>query len=327
MLKFNFISVFITFFTSQFLLGQNDSLPYETFNNKIIFSLDYGYTSAPFSIKNDFPLGISKIKYRNNFNQVLGFGFNYKWLSLHLSFPLKGTSKNQEKYGNTQAFDLGLDFTKKKTYWDIDLRSYKGYVLKKAYKWNDTLSESKPNLIRNSINSVSFSTNCWFFRNEHFKMEAVIGKTANFIKKVDTWYFKSTFNIYGVGDEKNTLIPTELQNINNSKTSSNSFTAFDFGIVPGYGYANRFKNWQVTSLFGLGPVVQGKFYNVNGMTRGFLGLAPRYDVRIVAGYSNRKYFAFLVTDFDNKSIRFNKLVMRQHFYTIKIITGIRLDKK
>jgi hypothetical protein len=58
-----------------------------------------------------------------------------------------------------------------------------------------------------------------------------------------------------------------------------------------------------------------------------LGLAPRYDVRLIFGHSKPTYFIFLVTDFDNKSIRFSDLIVRQYFYSVKLVGGYRFPTK
>lgn len=307
--------------------AQNDTLPYELYKKKIVLYSDFGYTSGPFSIKYDFPGSIKKIKYRNNYNDVLGLGVCYKWFSLRLSFALKGTTKSELKYGDTKYFSLGFNFSQKRFYWDVDINSFTGYAIKNAYQWNDTLSPQIPNDIRRKVGSISFSVNSWFFHDKGFKMAAINGKTGHYVKEVKTWYLKSTVNIYGIGNDGDTIIPTELVDPLNSKTASSIYSAFDMGVIPGYAYVNRLNNWQFSGLFGLGAVLQSKFYSVNGLTRGFVGLAPRYDIRFVGGYSVPKYFVFLVTDFDNKSIRYNDLVYRQSFYSIKLVAGVRLNKK
>ena len=189
------------------------------------------------------------------------------------------------------------------------------------------MNDSKPNEIRSKTISYGFSVNTWYFKNDHFKMDAVMGKTSHFLKEVRTWYFKSSFNVYGVNNGSNSLIPKQMVDTNNSKTLSTNFSAVDFGVIPGYAYANRKNNWQISGLLGLGAVVQNKYYNINGKSRGFIGLAPRYDIRLVAGYSSPSYFLFFVTDFDNKSIRFNNLIFRQSFYSLNLVAGIRLNKK
>jgi hypothetical protein len=66
---------------------------------------------------------------------------------------------------------------------------------------------------------------------------------------------------------------------------------------------------------------------VDGESRSFTGLQPRYDIRFIGGYSVPKYFVFLVTDFDNKSIKFNTLTYNQTIYTLRLVGGIRLEPK
>ena len=48
-----------------------------------------------------------------------------------------------------------------------------------------------------------------------------------------------------------------------------------------------------------------KFYKYDNSFRNFIGLAPRFDLKLIAGYNKPKYYVMLVTDFDNKSFRFN----------------------
>ena len=93
-----------------------------------------------------------------------------------------------------------------------------------------------------------------------------------------------------------------------------------------YAYTNRINNWQVGALAGLGGVIQAKFYDVNGVSRGFLGIAPRIDLRFIAGYSKPNYFCSFVTDFDIKSIRFKEFRYNQTFYSLKLIVGYRFER-
>ena len=302
-------------------------LPYEQYKNKIVLYSDFGFSTAPFSIKYPFNSNLDKIKYRNNYRSILGLGVSYKWFALRLSIALPGSDHSIAKYGKTTALNIGVDFTLKKVFWDIDLRNYQGYMIKNAYKWNSDYNKIHTNEIQPSITATSFSINAWYFHNKHFKMNAVKGKTAHFIKKVHTWYIKNTFNIYGVGNNSNSVIPVELNDTTNSKTRSNAFSAFDFGMIPGYAYADRINNWQFAGLFGFGAVVQDKFYTIDGYQRSVIGLAPRYDIKFIGGFSVPKYFLFLITDFDNKSIKFNDLKYQQTYYSIKLVGGVRLDNK
>lgn len=309
------------------LTSQIDSLPYRSFKEKIVWFADLGYASAPFSIKYDFQNDVERIKYRNNFRTVLGIGGAYKWFSLRLALSLPGNVLPVSDYGKTEQFNLGFDFTIKKTFFDIDWRNYRGYAVKNAFQWNDSLNAATPHDIQPKMNAANLSVNAWYFHHKDFKMSAIRGRTGHYTRELHTWYVKSTINFFGIANTGAPVIPEELGDLNSSKTSSSFFTAFDLGVIPGYAHVNKINNWQFSGSFGFGPVIQGKFYEVNGNTRSFIGLAPRYDIRLIGGYNVEKYFVMLVTDFDNKSIGFNDLKYRQSYYSIRVTGGIRLDKK
>jgi hypothetical protein len=297
------------------------------FKHKIIYFSDLGYASAPFSMLYPFESGIKRVKYRNNFQTVLGLGGSYKWFALRLAFSLPGSMRPEKDYGNTEQLNLGTDFTIKNVYIDIDLRRYKGFAIQKAYFWDNTLTASEPNDIRADLLAASFSIHSWYFKNKDFKIQALKGRTGNYHKEVHTWYIKNGLNIFGISSDSLSVIPAELQTVDDSKTSSNGYTAIDFGLIPGYAYVNRIKNWQFSGLIGLGAVAQFNFHEVNGQLRDGLWLAPRYDIKIMGGYNVDKYFVMLITDFDNKSIKMNNLKYRQSYYSIRIAGGVRLDKK
>lgn len=318
---------YLTTFFSFFLCSQEnkDTLGYERYAHKIVVYSDLGYSTSPFSMHYPFTKDISHIKYRNNFRNFMGFGLLYKWFSMRLSFAVPGTDKNIEKYGKTSSINVGFDFTWKKVFYDVDLRIYKGYAVKNSYLWDKDFTNSKKNFISPNLTTSSFSINTWYFHNKNFRMSAARGKSAHFIRKVQTWYAKTTFSIYGVGNDQTSIIPTQLIDSNNTKTAATTLSAVDFGFLPGYAYANRKNNWQITGMFGLGGVIQNKIYTVDGYSRGILGLAPRYDIKLIGGYSKPRYFVFLVTDFDNKSIKFQSFKYNQTYYAIKIVGGIRFD--
>ena len=319
--------LYIFILSSTLIFGQSDTSAYTSCKNKVVLYADLGYTTAPFSVHYKFSSEVDKLKYRNNFRTVLGIGISYKWFALRLGIPLPGNVRPISRFGSTVHYDLGVDFTVKKTFCDIDIRNYKGYAIKNATSWNDTLNDLHPNDIRPATNAVSFSANVWYFHDHNFKMTALKGKTAHYNREVKTWYIKSSLNIFGVGNGNNSLVPVELIDTLNTKTGTNVISSIDLGFIPGYAYVNKINNWQFSAIAGLGAAIQGKFYNVDNVTRGFLGLAPRYDIKLIGGYSKPNYFLFIVTDFDNKSIRFSDFVYRQSFYSVKLVGGWRLDVK
>ncbi len=323
--KLIIVGFIILFFGNSF--SQTDTAVYTLFNKKLIFYTDFGYSSAPFSVSFPYSSSLSKIRFKHNFRSILGLGMSYRWFAVRLGIPLSFYTRPISKFGETKPFNIGFDFTLKKIHCEVDLRSFRGYAIQNALQWNDSLTPSLPNEIRPSVESVSFSTNVWYFNHKDFKIAALKGKTGHYNKRVHTWYLKNTLNIFGIRDDEHTLIPAPLQNPIKPQTAASFYNALDLGVVPGYAYVERIGNWQLAIMGGFGGVVQSKFYGGSIPSRGFLGLAPRYDVRFFGGYSVPNYFIFLLTDFDNKSIRFSNLVYRQHFYSIKIVAGKRFQEK
>ena len=226
--------LYIIIFINASTWGQTDSSAYTSFKKKLVIYADLGYTTAPFSLNYNFTPEIDKLKYRNNFRTVLGFGVSYKWFALRVGIPLPGNVRPISQYGNTVHYDLGVDFTIKKTFCDLDIRNYQGYAIKNAKDWNDTLNDLKPNDIRSITNAVSLSANVWYFHDHNFKMSALKGKTAHYNKEVKTWYIKNSLSIFGVGNGTQSIVPSQLVDTLNSKTETNVISSVDFGFIPGY---------------------------------------------------------------------------------------------
>lgn len=310
-------------------LNAQDTLLYNLYKDKIVLYSDLGFNSAPFSIKGDFSNNIDKLRYKHNQKIVLGFGFAYKWLAIRLGFALPGTLRPKSRYGSPNYQDLGIQFSAGRSYWDIDLRNYLGYVIKDANQWNDTLNGINPNAHMAKTRSVSLSFNSWVFKSKDFKMAAVIGKKGDFKKSFGTRYLKWTFNFFGSGNDLGPLMPQELVDTVHNIYRADAFSAMDIGVVPGYAYVHRWDNWQASVFGGLGGVLQAKFFQITpeNFTKGHIGLAPRIDLRLSIGYSVPKYFIWLQSNFDVKSIKFQEFSYKQTYNSLQIVGGIRLDKK
>lgn len=271
--------------------------------------------------------GIDRVYLRNNSRLIIGAGFSYKWITIRLSSGLLGNLRPLSRYGKTEYYDLGVDFTlKKRFYFDVDFHIYKGYTFKNAYHWNDTLNELKPNTYDPTLAAASFSVNTWHFQSEDFNMPSFKGKTGMYKRDIATFYLRYTMNYYGFGNE-NGILPIEIRDTTKSITGAKTLAAIDFGVIPGYAIVKRYKNMQFGIMAGLGGTIQSKFYIRPDYTRGYLGLSPRVDFKLTAGWNKPKWFAMLVTDFDNKGISFRHEKYRQTFYTVKFVAGVRPGRK
>ncbi|MEN9743967.1 MAG: hypothetical protein RLZZ65_1772 [Bacteroidota bacterium] len=284
---------------------------------------DIGYNANPFSLQGSFNQQVDQLSFKNNFSPFLGLGFAYKWCHLRVGFPIIGNVRSAKKFGQTTQYNFAYDITYKKVWYDFEFKSTFGYALKDAANWDTTLTELQPHLILPKVRSMNFMLNGWYFHNPDFQMNGLLGKRAHYTKEILTWYLKGTVNYFGSANKTGPLIPTQVQDPLLPMMNLNKLQAFDFGVVPGVAYVNRKNNWQIGGWFGLGPVVQIKGYQTPVDSKLLLGLAPRFDFRLMGGYSSDERFFFLATDFDNKSIRYDAFNYRQLYYAVKFVAGYR----
>jgi hypothetical protein len=284
---------------------------------------DVGYNANPFSLRGNFGQNVNELSYKNNFSPFLGLGFAYKWFHLRVGFPIIGNIRSASKFGQTTQYNFAYDLTYKKVWYDFEFKSTFGYALKNAAQWDTSSNDQQPHQILPKVQSLNLMMNGWYFKNPEFQMNGLLGKRAHYTKEILTWYLKGTINYFGSANRNGSLVPEQIQDPQIPIQTLTQLQAFDFGVVPGVAYVNRKNNWQIGGWLGLGPVIQIKGYETPDYSKLFLGLAPRFDMRFMGGYSSDERFFFIVTDFDNKSIRYNELNYRQLYYAIKFVAGFR----
>lgn len=324
----------ILFFILSYSALSQDSVPgeieesaYISYKDNAIVYLDLGYNAAPASIKYNFANGIDKIKLRHNFKTMLGFGFSYKWFSIRLGAALVGNVRPVSRYGKANYIDLGVNFSIKKTYSELDFKSYSGYVIKDAKDWDTSYNDIRPNNTGESIRSYNVAFAMWYFDNVKFRIDPFRGIKGQYTHAVTTWYLDGKLDLYGIVNDFGRIIPAQLFDSTNTKTASSSFAALDIGVIPGVGHVNKVKNWQFGAMFAFGPRIQVKSYTVFGAPTNLLGLVARYDVRLIAGYTVPQFFAMFSLEVDNKSIVFQELKYRQSFYRMRLSIGYRFKTK
>ena len=210
---------------STFIFAQDNEGYIEEFRDSKVAYSDIGFSSAPFNLSYPYSIGINKVKFKNNYQPFLGLAFAYKWFSFRFAFPVLSNARPTIDFGTTRQYNLGFDYTHKKLYFDLEFKYLLGYSIQDTYDWDSTTSVVHPNTIRPNNESSNLSINSWYFHNKHFKMNALQGKRAHFKKEVQTWYIKGTFNIFGINNNGQSILPETIQDPNNSKTSASSFSS------------------------------------------------------------------------------------------------------
>lgn len=318
----------ISVFTSFFSISQKpDSSLYTSYRNRLVLYSFTGFQAAPFSIKDDFKLGVTKIKFKHNFQPILGFGMAYKWFKFRFGFSLPINMRSVEKYGSPKYTNLAFSFNIKQVYLGFDLKSYRGFVIQNAYHWNDTLTADNPSDFRPNTSTSSITVDFWYFKTPGFKMPTNINKVGHFNESKGSFFINAKINVFGAGNKDEPLVPLELIDSTQSKSAATTIGSVDFAVIPGYAYVHRYKNFRVGGVFGVGAAVQTKFYESFEASRGFLGLAPRVDLRLLVGITKKDYFIWLISGTGFKNIAFKEMKYNQSFHSFFVVGGYRFKEK
>ena len=317
-------TILLCLFIFGFSFAQDEELPYVMYPNKLVVNTSLSLNDAPFKLRDNFG-GFDKINFRPNLNLIQGLGIAYNSLSIEISYKLPGQIRNTDNFGKTRYFDLGIQFSYKNWCFSLDFQEYKGFGIRNGSSISENLPlTSSGYYLNGNLKSRSFGMNAYRFFNPEMRMKPALGITGRYLSPVHGAYLRLTSNIYGI-TSRNGIIPHQYLNTSSSIHKANSISSFDLGAIPGYGYINNIDGWQLGAFAGLGIVIQSKFYNFGNTGRVFLGLAPRLDLKIQAGYNVDKWFLMLTSEFDQKSIRFKEFRYNQTYYNLRLTYGYRFD--
>lgn len=296
------------------------------FKDRVVCYADLGFISSPFfvSFKNTKKINHS-LTYRINHGIILGIGGSYKWFSARISYMVANSIEDKKKYGTTKYFGAHLGFPYKNTYSEINFLRFGGYVLINA----DKKIESYPNrrIIFPKISTLELTLSSYYFFNSDFSINPVIGRSGNYKTKTTSWYIKSILGYNHENHKDSTLIPANFYPIMNDKQKAERISAINIGVVPGFAYVNRYKNWQFSGVVGIGVSIQDKMYKTASISRHYLGVAPRIDLKINVGYNPTDWFIMLNSELDYRQISFYKLITGNPLFNVKLTGGYRFKVK
>jgi len=318
------LSILLILFSFNSSLSAQIPVSIREFKDNLVIYSDLGTTTAPLRLKIQEGSNSFILKYKHNYRVSMGFGFAYRWVSFRFSLPLPGYMRSTDSYGESSIFNIGTDFKVKRFFVDLDIRNIRGYSM---HATPESIPTYEKPISREDLSVFNLSAQCWYFQNAHFNITAFKGKTAHFDKRMLTFYGKSGFGLNRLGSNDGlSILPIAVQDSNLTLSESPHFTSVDLFAVPGIAFVDRRNNFQYGIIAGLGFSVQQKSYFNGFENRYFLGIAPKYDFSIVAGYNSENSFLMLTNELDSRLIQFKQLKYSQFIHMIRLTGGFRIKQ-
>lgn len=306
------------------LHSKNEPSSTISYTDKLILRADLGFSTGSFKIKNDNTGMLSTVRFKSNTPIIFGIGAIYKGLSGKINFSTPIMLKNEE-YGKSTFFNIKFNYIYRNFLFEIDFHNYLGYTIPEALSFKDPSEVYGNNTFyQNNTRHRSLTLSAYHLFDKSIHLPSIYGISTVANSDSYSYYVKYTAAQTAYLNGKDPILPLELQDINDSKQAARKFSSFDLGAMGGICAIRKFDNWQVSCMAGLGFVIQEKAYHTANLSRHFLGLSPRYDFKLIGGYSVDKWFVMLYTELDNKATRFNDFKIRSNFFSVQATAGIRI---
>ena len=260
-----------------------------------------------------------------NGNTGLGFGVNYKFIGLALSFGLPSSQSSIDKYGKTSDFDLQVSFFGKKIGFDGYLQGYKGYYMANPQDhvdWDEAYYPQVGDLRIRSIGANAF----YLFNSENFSYKAAY--IRNVVQKKSAGSFSAGIYFYqDVVTSDNGFLPDEISDSVWSSFDLKQFNALSLGISFGYQYTFVIKENFFVSLQGTPGI---GYRRLSGKTvaedLGIVNqLAGQLQARMAIGYEFKHFYVGAMASVILRSFKYKDFEVDLGTQQFRIMLGKRFN--
>jgi hypothetical protein len=260
----------------------------------------------------------------------LGFGFNYKWLGLGITFGLPASIEDEKKFGKTDRFDFQLNIYSKKFVIDAFVQHYKGFYVANAdnlVNWNDVVFPQRPTMETLSVGVGGY----YVFNHKKLSYKAAYVRNALQKKSAGSFLLGGFYSLdYGGFPSKDTssfvpeYFPTDIQD----SLPIDGYTSRSIGISFGYTYTFVFFKRFFINL-SLIPGVGSKNLSVyrDGVKTNETSPVGRFNGRIALGYENKHFLLGITSNGVTGNMEFENYEIKPTTNNVKVFVAKRFNLK
>jgi hypothetical protein len=257
-----------------------------------------------------------------------GFGFNYRWLGLSISFPGTLTSSEIASKGKTTNVNIAL-FSYSRTFaFEAHYNYYKGYYIDNGGSLGVGQTKQgyplRPDLQSENVDAT-FS---YIFNHKRFSIRSSFIQTEQQLKSAATFILAPSFSWYSLGaDSSLTTVPLHVPKSDKVVDQIHHLSIFNFTVSPGAGGTVVIKKKFFATLVAfIGPSIQYRqAQDQLGDTQSGYSVALRTYARFSIGYNSKWFFLVLSTYGDTYKSTITKNAQLEYILAnARITMGTRL---
>ena len=302
------------YYDTAYIVNYNDNLAVRLISPHRLYN---------FSIRNI--LNGEKYTYRPNVHTGFGIGFTYKWLALDMSFSPDFTSRNKDKFGHTNEFNLSAGVYLERSVIDFQFRRYKGMYISNPQNYIPNWDNSMPRPQRPDLLSVAVGLNYTLpFNWKRYSLrttmilDGMLKRSSGSIMSISSlYYYHSTAD--------SSMLPADYQYAFPDEAKITNMNFLLLSQAMGYAYTFVVKKFYFTlSAFPAISINMGKVKSEVG-DYGVEPFSFKFMSREGIGYNSDRWYAGLFFIYDINNIRFeNNLSFANNVGGWKIFVGYRI---
>ena len=291
-----------------------DSTYYVKYKSRLIVSLFQSYRNYNIELQQYLKkdtLGISKINYIAQANNISGIEFNYDKINFSFGYA-SIPPKNASKTGNTKHFNIGMNVGGNKWILETGYRRYQGFYDKNTpnydtnYSKVDTLNPGKTGIYTQFPHMVSTSYKMkflYFTNNKRFSFKSGYSCSYRQLKSSFSWVITAN-GYYNTLNSDSSFIPRQVQRFYDTHANIKGLDVAAFSVYGGASF--NLVMWRALFFnvtFLVGPEEQWRTYKYHNDTlnynRTIFYNAISGDLRGSMGLNFKRWYVSLtgVTDF------------------------------
>lgn len=234
------------------------------------------------------------VQYRPNASNNVGFGANYKWLSLNFSFNLPFINDDDEKYGETKYLDLQAHLYLRKLVVDFYGQYYEGfYHAETGRRLSNGLPQKAVSFRPDIINRDLGLTMQYIFNDKRFSYRAAFLQNDYQKKSAGSFIAGGEIFVWEMRGDSSLIPSTALQDGFFNALPFTRTSQLSAAVNAGYAYTlviakHFFITASLTASIGANRTVF-RFSDGRPRDNGY-GWQLNNTVRFAAGYNSSEYY-------------------------------------
>lgn len=267
----------------------------------------------------------SVLTYKPNNTYSLGVGAYIFELGVELAFAIPLREQSLERFGESEARDIGLNVLSKR--WGVDAfyQRYNGFYLldREREPLPDELYPQRPD-----IKTKSFGfTGHYVFNHQKFSFRSVYNFSERQLYSRGSFLLFSSLYTFRVASDSS-IIKGDRRAQFGSGVDFTRLRYTTFSIAPGYTYNLTYNNFFLNTTLAIGPAHHWLNYDLENSPIEHYDIAINtfFGARVAIGYNGYKMFGGISFISQGSRLKFSDVTFANNNSVFKILVGYRFNE-